>query len=478
MRVIWKPQPKQLMFQQRPEYEALYGGAAGGGKSDALLVEALRQVHIPHYKAILFRKTYPQLSELIDRSREIYKAAFRRAAYNNTQHFWRFPSGAKIYFGAMQHTADRINYQGKRYDFIGFDELTHFTWDEYSYMFSRNRPNGAGTRVYIRATCNPGGIGHGWVKERFITAAPPMTPIEETYTVKTPQGGTIAMKRRRIFVPSTVFDNKILLDNNPEYLASLSMMPEAERNALLYGSWDSFDGQVFREWVNDPAHYDDQRWTHVIKPFRIPAHWQIYRGFDFGYARPFSVGWYAADTNGKLYRIAEYYGCTGTPNEGVKITPGEIADNIRRIEDEDPNLHGKTITGIADPSIFDESRGQSVARMMEKPPHLVYWQGGDNTRLPGKMQFHYRLAFNEEGDPMLQVFHTCRHFIRTIPSLVYDQKRVEDIDTTQEDHIYDECRYVLMENPISPRPHTARPVLRDDPLDLQEDMKKARFYRV
>lgn len=478
MNVIWKPQPKQLMFQQRPEYEALYGGAAGGGKSDALLVEALRQVHIPHYKAILFRKTYPQLSELIDRSREIYKAAFRRAVYNNTQHFWRFPSGAKIYFGAMQHTADRINYQGKRYDFIGFDELTHFTWDEYSYMFSRNRPNGAGTRVYIRATCNPGGIGHGWVKERFITAAPPMTPIEESYTVKTPRGKTITMKRRRVFVPSTVFDNQILLDNNPEYLASLSMMPEAERNALLYGSWDSFDGQVFREWVNDPAHYDDQRWTHVIKPFRIPAHWRIYRGFDFGYARPFSVGWYAADTNGKLYRIAEYYGCTGTPNEGVKITPGEIAENIRRIEDEDPNLRGKTITGIADPSIFDESRGQSVARMMVKPPHLIYWRGGDNTRLPGKMQFHYRLAFNEDGDPMLQVFNTCRHFIRTIPSLVYDQKRVEDIDTTQEDHIYDECRYVLMENPISPRPHTSRPVLLDDPLDLQEDTKKARFYRV
>lgn len=478
MRVIWKPQPKQLMFQQRPEYEALYGGAAGGGKSDALLVEALRQVHIPHYKAILFRKTYPQLSELIDRSREIYKAAFRGAAYNNTQHFWRFPSGAKIYFGAMQHTADRINYQGKRYDFIGFDELTHFTWDEYSYMFSRNRPNGAGTRVYIRATCNPGGIGHGWVKERFITAAPPMTPIEESYTVKTPRGKTITMKRRRVFVPSTVFDNQILLDNNPEYLASLSMMPEAERNALLYGSWDSFDGQVFREWVNDPVHYDDQRWTHVIKPFRVPAHWRIFRGFDFGYARPFSVGWYAADTNGKLYRIAEYYGCTGTPNEGVKITPGEIAENIRRIENEDPNLRGKTITGIADPSIFDESRGQSVARMMGKPPHLIYWHGGDNTRLPGKMQFHYRLAFNEDGDPMIQVFNTCRHFIRTIPSLVYDQKRVEDIDTTQEDHIYDECRYVLMENPISPRPHTARPVLLDDPLDLQEDMEKTRFYRV
>lgn len=478
-RVIWQPQPKQRLFQQRPEYEALYGGAAGGGKSDALLAEALRQVHIPHYRAILFRKTYPQLSELIDRSRDLYKAAFPRARYNGSQHFWEFPSGAKIYFGAMQHTKDRINYQGKRYDFVGFDELTHFTWDEYSYLFSRNRPSGAGTRVYIRATCNPGGVGHGWVKDRFITAAPPMTPIEDKYTVVSPDGQAVEMTRRRIFVPSTVFDNQILLRNDPGYLASLAMMPEAEKQALLYGSWDSFDGQVFREWRNDPAHYADRVWTHVIDPFPIPKHWRIWRGFDFGYAKPFSVGWYAADTNGKLYRIAEYYGCTGTPNEGVKIDPTQIAREIKRIEAEDPNLMGRTITGVADPSIFDESRGESVARMMEKPPNMVYWHGGDNTRIAGKMQYHYRLAFDEGGDPMLQVFSTCKHFIRTLPSLVYDQARVEDIDTTQEDHIYDECRYVLMDNPISPRPHTAPVPRGDDPLDLHKTAGgRMRFYMV
>ena len=478
-RVIWQPQPKQRLFQQRPEYEALYGGAAGGGKSDALLAEALRQVHIPHYRAILFRKTYPQLSELIDRSRDLYKAAFPRARYNGSQHFWEFPSGAKIYFGAMQHTKDRINYQGKRYDFVGFDELTHFTWDEYSYLFSRNRPSGAGTRVYIRATCNPGGVGHGWVKDRFITAAPPMTPIEDKYTVVSPDGQAVEMTRRRIFVPSTVFDNQILLRNDPGYLASLAMMPEAEKQALLYGSWDSFDGQVFREWRNDPAHYADRVWTHVIDPFPIPKHWRIWRGFDFGYAKPFSVGWYAADTNGKLYRIAEYYGCTGTPNEGVKIDPTQIAREIKRIEAEDPNLMGRTITGVADPSIFDESRGESVARMMEKPPNMVYWHGGDNTRISGKMQYHYRLAFDEGGDPMLQVFSTCKHFIRTLPSLVYDQARVEDIDTTQEDHIYDECRYVLMDNPISPRPHTAPVPRGDDPLDLHKTAGgRMRFYMV
>ena len=479
--IVWQPQPKQAAFMARPEYECLYGGAAGGGKSDALLAEALRQVHIPHYRAIIFRKTYPQLSELIDRSRALYGPAFPRARYNQTEHCWTFPSGAKVYFGSMQYTKDRINYQGKRYDFIAFDELTHFTWDEYSYMFSRNRPSGPGTRVYMRASTNPGGIGHGWVKDRFITAAPPLTPVEDNYEVPDPSGRLIKLRRRRIFVPSTVFDNQELLRNDPNYLANLAMLPEAERNALLYGSWDSFDGQVFREWRNDPRHYDDQRWTHVINPFPIPKHWRIYRGFDFGYAKPFSVGWFAVDEDGRIYHIKEYYGCTGTPNTGIKLNPVEIAAGIRQMEAEDPVLKGKQIVGIADPSIFDESRGESVARMMQRSPNFIYWQGGDNTRLAGKMQFHYRLAFDSEGLPMFQVFSTCKHFIRTILTLVYDESKVEDINTDQEDHIYDMCRYVMMEHPLSPRMNEDIRKLGNDPLDLLQDSQQAdkyRFYRI
>ncbi len=464
---------------RRGEYECLYGGAAGGGKSDALLIEALRQVHIPHYRALLLRKTYPQLSELIDRSRTLYQGAFPKAKYNGTEHCWTFPSGAKIYFGSMQHVKDRVNYQGKRYDFIAFDELTHFTYEEYSYMFSRNRPSGPGTRVYIRAATNPGGIGHGWVKERFITPAPPMTPIRSTLRVMGPEG-PVDMVRERIFVPSTVFDNEELLQNDPNYLANLAMLPEAEKNALLYGSWDSFDGQVFMEWRNDPAHYDDHRYTHVIRPFPIPRHWRIYRGFDFGYARPFAVGWFAADEDGRLYHIKEYYGTAGTPNVGVKLNPAEIAAEIRRQEEEDENLRGRSIIGVADPSIFDESRGESVAHMMERAPNFVYFGPGDNTRIAGKMQYHYRLAMDEEGLPMLQVFDTCKHFIRTLPSLVYDERKVEDINTEQEDHIYDMCRYVLMENPISPRQAAPLPAPGDDPLDLHGTAgpDRYKFYRM
>lgn len=477
-RVIWSPQPKQMAFLRRPEYEALYGGAAGGGKSDALLAEALRQVHIPYYSALLLRKTYPQLAELVDRSQWMYKRAYPRAKYNSSGHFWSFPSGAKIYFGAMHRTQDRHNYQGKRYDFIGFDELTHFTWDEYSYMFSRNRPGGPGTRVYIRAATNPGGVGHGWVKDRFVSAGPPLVPIRGELPVASPDGKTLLVRRDRVFVPASVFDNRVLLGNDPNYLANLAMLPEAERSALLYGDWDSFQGQVFREWRNDRSHYGDRLHTHVISPFRVPESWRIYRGFDFGYAKPFSVGWYAIDHDSRMYRIRELYGCTEQPNTGVKWTPGEIGRRIREIEETDENLRGRRITGIADPSIFDESRGESIAAMLER--ERVYFEKGDNKRLPGKMECHYRLAFDDNGLPMMYVFSSCKHFIRTVPSLTYSETDPEDVDTDGEDHIYDEWRYVAMEFPIAPRPAKQRAAKLYNPLDDDGPQEYGRydFYNI
>ena len=473
MNIIWTPQPRQRAFMKRREHEALYGGAAGGGKSDCAIAEALRQVHIPHYRGLILRKTYPQLSEMVDRSREIYTPAFPEAKYNDQKHCWSFPSGAKIYFGAMQHTKDRTNYQGKRYDFIDFDELTHFTWDEYSYLFSRNRPNGPGTRCYIRAQANPGGIGHGWVKERFITPAPPMTPIHEDVRIVFPDGKSEMRRQSRIFVPSSIFDNKILMENDPEYITRLASLPENEKRALLYGDWDSFSGQVFTEWRNNPDGYISRKNTHVITPFKIPSSWKIYRGFDFGYSRPFSVGWYAVDHDGRLYRIRELYGCTGTPNEGVRWEPQEIARQIKRIESEDINLKGKYINGIADPSIFDESRGESVGVMMERQG--VFFEKADNTRIAGKMQLHNRLAFDDSGIPMLYVFSTCKHFIRTVPALVYSQTDVEDIDTDSEDHIYDEVRYIVMANPINPPPEKCKLQIYD-PLET-ECYEGYNFYR-
>ena len=456
-KVIWSPQPRQAAFMARGEWEALYGGAAGGGKSEALIMEALRQVHIPHYKALILRKTFPQLSELVDKTLRYYPQAFPRAKYNDTKHTWTFPSGAKILFGAMQYAQDKVKYQGQAYDFIAFDELTHFTWEEYSYLFSRCRPNGPGTRCYIRSTANPGGVGHAWVKERFITAAPPMTTLWQDVAYRGADGALHKGRRSRIFVPAKVTDNQRLLEYDPGYLLSLAALPAAQRAALLDGNWDSFSGQVFAEWRNDPAGCRTGRGTHVIDPFPVPDTWPIWRGFDWGFSRPFSVGWYAVDGDRRLYRIRELYGCTGEPNVGLKWEPGRVAEEIRRIESEDPNLKGRAIHAVADPAIFASAGGESVGDIMAR--HRVYWDTGDHQRLPGKMQIHNRLAFDRRGVPMLYVFKTCKHFIRTVPALVYSEHDVEDVDTQGEDHIYDELRYVCMANPMAARAQTrtARP---------------------
>lgn len=471
----WQPQPRQRAFMARREYEALYGGAAGGGKSDALVIEALRQVHIPNYKALILRKTFPETRELIDKSLQYYKQAFPTAKYNGSAHLWTFPSGAKIYFGSLNHTQDRLKYSGLQFDFIAFDELTMFTWDEYSFMFSRNRPSGPGTRVYIRSTANPGGVGHGWVKERFITAAPPMTPIPEVVKWKDPDGVEHERTQHRIFVPARLFDNQALMTNDPNYVTRLASMPTALREALLDGSWDSFSGQVFTEFRNDPAHYQDRKYTHVIDPFRIPDDWAIWCGLDWGYSRPFSVGWFAVDRNRRMYHIRELYGCRVSPNglpqpnTGVMWEPTEVAKKIRAIEEDDPNLRGRTILRVGDPAIWGSDGTESIGALFER--QRVYFERGDNARIDGKMQVHHRLSFDEDGVPMLYVFKGCKHFIRTFPNLVYDETDVEDVDTDGEDHAYDMLRYVCMRNPIAPRQYKREKIPEYDPLDLWKDKR-------
>jgi hypothetical protein len=466
---------------RRGEYEAFFGGAAGGGKSDCLVIEALRQVNVPNYKALILRKTYPMLRELIDKSRWYYPQACKKARYNGTEHYWTFPSGAKIYFGNVRNTTFKTDYQGQQYDFIGFDELTHFTFDEYIYFMSRNRPSGPGTVCYVRATGNPGGIGHQWVKQRFVTAATPGTKIVGDVEVETPAGEKLKMKRSRVFIPSRVFDNQKLLDNNPNYLANLASLPWAERQSLLYGSWDAFQGQVFCEWRNAHEHYQDQRWTHVIDPFEIPKHWEIIRSYDWGFARPFSVGWTAVSETGRMFRVRELYGCKpGQPNTGLEWPDQKIAREILRIEKDDPNLAGHNIVGVADPAIGlkRDQAGYGAAAAMAAEG--VYFSKAKNARIPGLMQFHYRLAFNDDGYPMFQVFNTCKHFIEQIPSLVYSEVDVEDVDSNQEDHIYDECRYALCTHMIT-RPlktESAEELLEDDPLDLRKDKERTRFYRI
>lgn len=468
-KTIWTPTARQNEMFRRGENEGFYGGAAGGGKSDYLVIDALRDVRIPTYKGLILRKTFPQLVEIEEKCFRYYPRVVPGAKYNAGKHVWTFPGGAKIFLGSMQHSKDKYKYQGHEYDFIGIDELTHFTYEEYSYLLSRNRPSGEGTHVRMRATGNPGGIGHGWVKQYFVTAAPPGATKWRKFEVLMPDGTVQKIWLSSVFVPSKVFDNPHLLEKDPLYMAKLANRGEAEKNALLYGSWDSYEGQVFVEWKDDIEHYRDGKWSHVINPFKIPPNWQIIRSFDWGYAKPFSVGWWAVDADGRYFRIRELYGCTGTPNTGVKWSPQQIAERIREIENTDENLKDRFIYGVADPAIFSEEPGHNIAGDMAACG--VYWNKANNSRLSGKMQFHYRFAFDKQGTAMIYIFSTCKEFIRTIPNLVYSEKKVEDVDTETEDHIYDESRYALQEHVIGKRENALPVPVAYDPLDISNPSK-------
>jgi hypothetical protein len=266
------------------------------------------------------------------------------------------------------------------------------------------------------------------------------------------------------------------MEMSPEYKAELEALPPKLREAWLYGSWDIFEGQFFEDFMDQPDHYADRQWTHVIDPFEIPESWKIYRSFDWGYNKPFSCGWWAVDYDGVAYRILELYGCNKTPNEGVKWTPTQVFAEIHRIETEHRWLAGKKIIGIADPAIWDAETGESIADVAAK--HQVYFSPGDNKRIPGWMQVHYRFAFDDNGFPMMYVFSNCKAFIRTMPLLQYDEHKPEDLDTDGEDHVADEARYFCMSRPIKPRKTAAADKYNETPMAMFLDIPKENITAV
>ena len=350
----------------------------------------------------------------------------------------------------MSDEGDTLKYQGSQIQWLYFDELTHFSEGMYNYIKTRVRaPVNLKVKPCVRCASNPGGPGHGWVKARFVDS----TDVGQHTVVKDTEimGKDGKMKTKKSiceYIPATVYDNPHI---DEMYIVELQNKPAKLRDALLYGKWEAFEGQAFPEFTNDPAHYMDGVHTHVIEPFDIPLNWTRYVSFDHGFSRPFSLGAWAVDPDGRVYRYKELYGCKpGEANVGLMISPTEIAN--RMAEWLEPEFReGIHITGIADPAIWDESRGQSVEEMMRRTFSGVIFRKGDNTRMAGKMQLHERLRFGEDGRPMMYVFNTCKDFIRTIPTLCYDDHKVEDIDTAGEDHIYDETRYFLMSRPLAPK---------------------------
>lgn len=441
--IDYKPTAKQMIFHTTTADVVLYGGAAGGGKSKAIVMDALsRCLRYPETHAYLLRRTYAELEDtLIKEAKASYPKEL--ATYNVSRHEMTLTNGSQIHFRHCATISDMYNFQGAEIHWLYIDELTHFEKEIFEYLRTRLRAKrGLGIKPVVRCASNPGNIGHGWVKAMFVDAAPYMqlnTKMEYSATLKRSRAFTYQ------YIPALATDNPYI---TTDYIFELERKPKALREALLTGSWDSFDGQCFVEFVDDPAHYEDRINTHVIKPFDIPLSWPRYISFDHGYTKPFSVGWWACDPEGRLYRYKEWYGSDGTPNKGLELTPKEIAKGILEREQYEikNNLY---IDGVADPAIFDRSRGDSVADMMQDIG--VTMRPAERNRIAGKMQVHERLRFDEKGKPGMYIFSTCKDFIRTLPAIPYDQFNPEDIDTDSEDHQYDDCRYMCMARPIAAR---------------------------
>lgn len=372
-----------------------------------------------NWRGILFRRTYPELEELIQRARELYLPLGAR--YNEQKKTFVFPNGSYIRFRSLERDADVTSYQGHQYTWIGFDELGNYPTDfAWRYMMSRVR-SAAGAPCYIRGTANPGGVGHAWIKTRFIDGFKPGKIYRDSKTGLT-----------RCFIPSKLADNPALMKNDPHYRRRLELLPSRLRRALLEGDWDIFAGQVFDEW---------RRERHVVKPFALPpGAWKKFYSFDWGFAKPFSLGKWAVDSDGRMIRYGEWYGCSKDEMDtGLKMDSGEVAAKAWAMA-----IQEGVSECVADPAIWNKiDRNPSVAEKFQKEGFRMI--RGNHDRMNGLAMFHQRLMTNgEDGRPMLLVFDHCVDFIRTIPSLVPDPNNPEDVDTSLEDHIYDESRYAVM----------------------------------
>lgn len=466
--VLPPPQPKQKLFLTDHHKIVIFGGARGGGKSFAIDEKAiLACAKYPHFTSTIIRREWQELKD--NHIRPLCKMLRigeqdAVARYKAQDKEIIFPNGSIIRFRYCNNETALGKTMGQQCDFLFIDEATNFPEEWLKRMFAIVRgTNGYPKRIYM--TCNPSGIGMGYVKRlierRFVDGENP-----DDYS----------------FIKSLLTDNLILMQNDPDYIHYLEALPPKLRQAWLEGDWNSMEGMFFEDFRLSPdlqkcteAGIDideakrQHRWTHVIEPFNIPSGWNIYRSYDFGYGKPFSVGWWAVDYDDTAYRILELYGCTKTPNEGLKWSPSKQMEKIAEIEREHPWLKGKQIRGVADPAIWEGSHGISIVEEADK--RGIYFDKGVNDRIAGWMQVHERLKFDENGFAKMYFFSNCHAIIRTMPLMMYDEHKPEDLDTVLEDHCLDECRYFCMSRPVKANKILQEYVPVIDPL---EQFKKAK----
>jgi len=429
--VIFRPnEGPQTDFLASPERDVLYGGAAGGGKSYALLADLLRYAHLPDHRALLIRRTLDELTELIDKSKQLYPKAFPGAVFKESKSMWMFPNGATAWFSYLDRDKDVTRYQGQAFNWIGLDEITHyptpFVWE---YLRSRLRTTNPEIKPYMRCTANPGGVGGWWVKKMYIDPSPPYESfaacdIDSGEVYRWPPNHEKAGQPlfQRKFIPARLTDNPYLMKDG-QYEAMLRSLPEVERKRLLDGDWEVAEGAAFPEFA---------RALHVIEPFEVPIGWQRFRAADYGYASPSCVLWGTVDFDGNIYIYRELY--------GAGYTGERLAHLILEMERADPTM----AMCILDTSCWNRTGlGPSIAETMIRSG--VRWIPADRDRISGKVEMHRRLAINERtGEPKLKIFATCTNLIRTLSSIPTSKTNPEDVDTKADDHAYDALRYMIM----------------------------------
>lgn len=430
------PSERQREFFLSRARHTAYGGARGGGKSWAMRRKfILLALRYPGLNLLLLRRTLPELREnhLIPMQRELYGFA----VYNSAERVFRFPNGSRIKLGYCDTMQDVYQYQGQEYAVIGLEEATHFTEEQMRFLTTCNRTTRKDFSPRMYYTCNPGNVGHAWVKRLFIDRLYAENENPNDY----------------LFIPARIYDNKVLLDADPNYIRQLEALPEELRRAHLDGDWDVHAGQYFREFSRD---------RHVIEPFEIPSWWRRFRSMDWGYNDPCCVLWHAVDGENRVYTYRELY---------VRETrAGEVAAMVLELS------RGESISyTVASPDMWQKRgavlsgaggfEGETLAELFTSSGLSL--TPADNSRVPGWNRVRDFLAAAPDGRPNWLCFSDCRNLIRQLPALQFDQHNREDA-ADGDDHAPEALRYALMSRPHAGKQPIIRKAKAYDPLSLPE----------